>query len=93
MLGSFNLEKIYQFLLIALAFFMPITVFGGNLIILIIVILWLISGNYKEKFYEIIQSKFLLASILFFTMHLIGLLWSNNLEWGLHIVRKMWYFI
>ena len=93
MVRNFNLEKTYQFLLIALAFLMPLTVFGGNLIILIIVTLWLISGNFKEKFYEIIQSKFLLASILFFTLHLVGLIWSNNLEWGLHIVRKMWYFL
>ena len=92
MVRNFNLDKTYQFLLLALAFFMPLTVFGGNLIILIIVILWLSSGNYKAKFHEIIQSKFLLASILFFTLHVIGLLWSNNLEWGLHIVRKMWYF-
>jgi O-antigen ligase len=90
---NFNLEKTYQFLLIALAFLMPLTVFGGNLIILIIVSLWLISGNFKEKFHEIIQSKLLLASILFFTLHLVGLIWSNNLEWGLHIVRKMWYFL
>ena len=57
MVRSFNLEKTYQFLLIALAFLMPLTVFGGNLIILIIVTLWLISGNFKEKFYEIIQRR------------------------------------
>ena len=68
MVRNFNLEKTYQFLLIALAFLMPLTVFGGNLIILIIVTLWVISGKFKEKFYEIIQSKFLLASILFFTV-------------------------
>ena len=92
MLSSFNLEKTYQFLLIALAFFMPLTVFGGNLIILLIVFLWLISGNYKEKFDAIIQSKLLLASIAFFSLHVVGLLWTNDLEWGIHIVRKMWYF-
>ena len=39
MLSSFNLEKTYQFLLIALAFLMPLTVFGGNLIIVLIAVL------------------------------------------------------
>ena len=92
-LSNFNLEKTYQFLLIALAFFMPLTVFGGNLIIVLIVLLWFISGNYKDKFNLIIQSKLLLASIAFFGLHVVGLLWTNDLEWGIQIVRKMWYFL
>lgn len=93
MIKRFNLEQTYQFLLISLAFFMPLTVFGGNVIILLIVLLWLISGNYKYKFNQIIQSKFLIASIVFFGLHVVGLLWTNDLEWGVHIVRKMWYFL
>jgi O-antigen ligase len=88
----YSLEKAYQFLLIVLAFLMPLTVFGGNLIIFFIVILWLISGNYKDKFYSIAKSKVLLASIMFFCLHVVGLLWTNDLEWGVHIVHKMWYF-
>ena len=93
MLGSFNLDKTYQYLLIALAFLLPLTVFGGNLIIVIIVILWLISGDYKSKFNEIINTKLLLASILFFCLHVIGLFWTEDLNWGFHIVHKMWYFL
>jgi len=93
MLVSFNLDKTYQYLLISLAFLLPLTVFGGNLIIVIIVILWLISGNYKSKFNQIINSKLLLASIVFFCLHVIGLLWTEDLEWGLHIIHKMWYFL
>ena len=93
MLRTFNLEKTYQYLLISLAFLMPLTVFGGNLVILLIVILWLISGSYRNKFNLIIQSKLLLASIIFFGLHVIGLFWTNDMEWGIHIVRKMWYFL
>jgi len=93
MLGSFNLEKSYHLLLIALAFLLPLTVFGGNLVIVLICIIWFISGDYKAKFNTIISSKLMIASILFFTFHLIGLVWTENLSWGLHIVHKMWYFI
>jgi O-antigen ligase len=93
MLRSFNLDKTYHFLLIALAFLLPITVFGGNLIIVVICILWLISGDYKSKFNQIINNKLMIASILFFCIHLVGLIWTEDLAWGLHIVHKMWYFI
>ena len=72
---------------------MPLTVFGGNLIIVIICILWLFSGNYKSKFDQIINNKLMLASIVFFCLHVVGLLWTEDLAWGLHIVHKMWYFI
>nr|WP_271557365.1 O-antigen ligase family protein [Candidatus Pseudothioglobus singularis] len=72
---------------------MPLTVFGGNLIIVIICVLWLFSGNYKSKFDQIVNNKLMLASIVFFCIHLVGLLWTEDLAWGLHIVHKMWYFI
>ena len=93
MLGNFNLDKTYHFLLIALAFLLPLTVAGGNIIIGIICILWIISGDYNSKFHQIIKNKLIIASILFFCIHVVGLIWTENLSWGLHIVHKMWYFI
>ena len=93
MFENLNLDKTFQFLLIILAFLMPLTVFGGNLIIVIICVLWLFSGNYKSKFDQIINNKLMLASIVFFCIHLVGLLWTEDLAWGLHIVHKMWDFI
>jgi len=93
MFGSFNLDKTYQYLLIMLAFLLPLTVFGANLIVVLIVTLWLLSGSYKSKFNEIFKNRMLIASILFFALHVIGLLWTEDLRWGLHIVHKMWYFL
>ena len=93
MLEKFNLEKTYQYLLIALAFLMPLTVSGANAIIVIIVLLWLCSGNYKSKYYEIVSSKLMIASIIFYILHIIGMFWTEDLEWGLHILHKMWYFL
>ena len=93
MLGNFNLDKTYHFLLIALAFLLPLTVFGGNVVIVVICILWIISGDYKSKFYQIIKNKLMIASILFFCIHVFGLMWTEDMSWGLHIVHKMWYFI
>ena len=93
MLGSFNLDKTYHFLLIALAFLLPLTVFGGNLVIVIICVLWIISGDYKSKFNDIFKNKLIVASILFFCIHVIGLIWTEDMDWGFHIVHKMWYFV
>ena len=93
LLQKFNLEKTNQFLLIALAFLMPLTVALANLIIVIIVLLWIFSGDYKKKYNEIINSKLMIASIVFYCVHVIGMLWTEDFQWGLHILHKMWYFL
>ena len=62
MVENLSINKVYQYLLIILAFLMPLTVFGANLIIVIICVLWLFSGDYASKFNQIISNKFILAS-------------------------------
>jgi O-antigen ligase len=93
MSDSFNLDNVYKFLLLSLAFFTPLTVFGANLIIVLIVVIWLFSGSYGYKYTQIISNKFLIASIIFFIIHAIGLLWTEDISWGFHILHKMWYFL
>ena len=93
MLESFDLDKTYQYLLISLAFLMPLTVAGANIIIIIICFLWLFSGDYKAKYNQIISSKLMIASIVFYCLHVIGMLWTEDLMWGFHILHKMWYFL
>jgi O-antigen ligase len=91
-LEKIDLIKTYQYLLILLAFLMPLTVAGANAIIVIICFLWLFSGNYKDKCKQIISSKLMVASILFYIAHIIGMIWTEDTHWGFHILHKMWYF-
>ncbi len=72
---------------------MPLTVSGANIIIVIICIFWLLSGDYKAKYNQIMSSKLMIASILFYFLHVVGMLWTEDLKWGLHILHKMWYFL
>jgi len=88
-LNTFRIDQIYQYLLIALAFLLPLTVVGGNLMMVSIVLLWLFSGDYKNKLNKIRSNKVLVASIIFFFLHVAGLLWTEDIKWGLHIVKKM----
>ena len=89
----FDLEKTFQYLLIALAFLMPLTVSLANTVIVMIVLLWLCSGDYKSKYNEIISSKLMISSIVFYILHIIGMFWTEDLEWGFHVLHKMWYFL
>jgi O-antigen ligase len=89
----YHQDNVFQYLIVILAFLMPLTVFGANLIIVIICLLWFFAGKYKVAINNVKDNKLLIASIIFFSLHVIGLLWTSDLNWGLHIVHKMWYFL
>ena len=72
---------------------MPLTVAGANIIIVIICFLWLFSGDYKAKYNQLMSSKLMIASIVFYCLHVIGMLWTEDIQWGLHTLHKMWYFL
>jgi len=88
---SINLNQVYQFLFIALVFLFPLTVTGGTVLSVTLIVLWVFSGNYRSKYEQIVSNKLSLACIAFFVLHLVGLLWTEDLDWGLHMVKKMYW--
>jgi len=88
-----SVDRLYQHLIIAAFFLLPLTVSGNNIAIWLVVLIWLFSGNYLEKFNKIIENKLAIVSIIFFLVHIIGLLWTSNISWGLEMVRKMLPFM
>jgi len=84
-----NLDKVFQYLIIGFAFIFPLSVYAGNLLALIILILWLLSGNYKEKFQKIFESKLAISSFLFFLVFLMSALWSEDKSEGMLLAKKM----
>jgi O-antigen ligase len=88
-----SVDKIYQYLLIVAFFFLPLAVSPNNLAIWLIMIIWFLSGNYKNKFNQVFQHKLALASMVFFGMHTVALLWTEDFSWGLEIIRKMLPFL
>jgi len=84
-----NLDKLYQYLIIFLGLLMPLTVSGAKIVASLVVLIWLLTGNYKEKILKVINNPIAKYSLLFFSIHLVGLLWTEDMVWGLHIVKKM----
>ncbi len=91
--GLTKLEKTYQYLLIALGFLIPVTVAGANISLVLIVLIWLFSGNYKQKWQQIISNKLAVAAMIFFALHLVGLLWTEDMDVGLYTLKGVWYYL
>ena len=90
---GFRFDKTFQILLILLAFFLPVSVALTNVLLALLVLLWSLSGQYKLKFLLISKSKLAQLSIIFYLVHILGMFWSIDLDWGLKILKKMADFL
>ena len=88
-----QIDRIFQYLFIGSIFLLPLTVLGNNIFMWTTVLIWLFSGDYLNKFQEVKANKLALASIVFFLVHLLGLLWTEDLSWGFEMLRKMLTFL
>lgn len=85
-----NIHNINSFLFIGLGFFLPLSVSIGTGLVILIILLWFIEGNFSNKLEIIKNNPITYAFLAFFLVHVLGLLWTENLEWGLKIVKKEW---
>ncbi len=78
--------KIYFFLALAIAFCLPFARFTPVFIALML-LNWLIEGDFKSKFQAISKNKFALLFISLYVMHLIGMLYTQNIDFGLFDIQ------
>ncbi len=73
--------RAHYYLALAVAFCLPL----GRLVPIFIALLllnWLVEGDFKNKLESIIKNKFALLFIAFYGMHLIGMLYTKNIAAG-----------
>ena len=90
---SININTAINYIAILYAFVLPISRSGVSLGTALLFILWLIEGNFKDKFNFLIHNKVVLALTAFVVFSAISLLWSSDHAWGLNSLRKYWYFL
>ncbi len=88
-----NYTKYISFLLIAYAFSFPVSKALTNLLEVLLVLLWLFEGNWKEK-YNLYKSNLLSISIIsLIGFSLLSILWHGNIEVSLRYIAKYHHLI
>jgi O-antigen ligase len=86
-------QKIAQInfcLLLLLAFCLPLSTSAVSVAALLILVCWLIEGEFREKFQEIVANPICIAVLVYVGVLLIGLCWSDSLQDGLGAIKKQW---
>ena len=86
--------QIYFWSAIVLVFGMPLGEFFMSVGTIAFVANWLIEGNLKTKVQQAIKSKIAVGILIVFALHLLGLIWTNDLSEGIHDLKiKLPFFV
>ncbi|WP_448874019.1 O-antigen ligase family protein [Desulfobulbus propionicus] len=82
--------RINHWLLLLLAFCLPISSSAMTIFALLLLICWLAEGNYREKTLEILNNPICIALFVFLAVMMGGILWSDSISSGLDVVKHRW---
>lgn len=82
-----NSNRNYFILMIFLAVSLPLSIFTTSLAEILLVVNWIVEGNFPEKIQKLSQRKAPLIVTAIFALHIIGLLYSNDFNYGFHDLK------
>ncbi len=87
------IERLEQFCILGILFFIPSSPAVPNILGVVLIILWLLKGQYYESWLRVRHEPIFWAMVAYLLIYPISLLWTTNLEWGLHIVSRHLIFL
>lgn len=87
-----NPTLLFQYTVIALAFAIPLSIAAYTGLSALLLVLWIVEGNWRYKWELIRNQPFFKAFWIFYLFLTVSLMWSENLHQGLEHLRK-YYFI
>ena len=90
---NFNYQKYISYILIAYAFSVPISKATTNLFEIIAILLWILEGNWREKFNLYKTNLLSLSIISLIIFSLLSILWHGNPSLTFHYISKYRHFM
>lgn len=82
-----------NYLLIAYAFFLPISHKMASILMIFIVLFVLFSGNLKERFMSVVRDNIIIAFLLVYFMHLVWMIGSEHIDTALFKLKEFKYLL
>ena len=90
--NNFDFQKTYFYLIISFAFILPLSRALVSFFIIILPLLSLIEGNYRNKYQMMRETKIFLPLVAFFLLSLLSLLWTTDYSLAKNGLRLLSYF-
>ncbi len=83
-----KINIMHNYLIIALLFTITINTFISYSILFLIFLWWIFTKNFKQKLQIIKTDQLSLTFLIFFCIHLLGILWTQSYDEGFRILSK-----
>lgn len=81
-------DQVFYYGLILVALTLPFSLLANSISIIILVINWLIEGNFKKRLWPLKSNLIFLSFICFYLLHVLGMLYSDNFANGSFELQK-----
>ncbi|MDP2077119.1 MAG: hypothetical protein Q8J85_03670, partial [Sulfuricurvum sp.] len=88
-----NYNLLFNRLLVGLAFVIPLSIAGYNIVLGLLSITWLLEGKWREKWNLIRQQPVFKGMLIYFGFVVLSLLWTENLDSGWHYIKQYYIFL
>lgn len=92
-LNNISFDQVINYLIIGLAFSLPISNAGIVFFHHAIILAFLFKGDFRSAFQELKQSKVMVVLFLFIALSLLSVIWSDDKTFALLYVKKYYHFL
>lgn len=90
---TLDFTQYINYVALAYAFVLPLSRAGVSFFTALLVLLWVLEGNFKSKIKRLLQNNVVIALCLFLIFNLISAVWTNEIQETLEYVGKYWFFL
>jgi len=87
------LRKLFLFFAISVVVTLPFSVPLNGLSMILLSVVWILEGNWKNKYKKLLSNKIALLFIGFYLLHVVGLVYTDNVSQGLSELEKRVAFV
>lgn len=88
-----RIPAVNSWLLAGVFFSIPLTVAPAYWLTALILVLWLVEGNYSKKLEVLAKEPLVWIFLAYYFVFVLSLLWTDDLEWGRRMISRQNFFL
>lgn len=88
---KYDFTQYINYVAVVYAFIIPLSRAGIGILTGIMILLWFLEGNFKEKMQSYKNNYVTLALMSFLVFNLLSLLWTDDIPGAIHTMKRYWY--
>lgn len=86
-----DFSQYINYIALAYAFILPLSRAGIGILTALLILFWILDGNFKQKFNLYKKNNVILALVFFLGFNILSLLWTDDVYEAVRVMKRYWY--